>query len=276
VIGLVLFGVAIGVMSALLPLFRLHREEPTERAAPTVAPRRAGSRLRLPLVAFLLATLLLAFADHDLRAYASFADGSGAPTVTTFMAQSPTAGDPSRIVKVQTYPWAKEYFGAHSDFSRWALVRPQQNVNWVDVVRTDDKGSLDAYNLQNCFLFHNYNISTSRRIDLGNGVTGLLLNYADSQTKGRWATVSWAWPVRYKGSTYFERISITSALQPGSTAAPDARPGDGLRSTVITVWNGLGSSKFNSVPEKQYLGTDAQLQAQASRLVESTLRRNAG
>ena len=277
VIGLVLFGIAIAVMSALVGVFRLTREQPpaTPAPAPAPAPRTLSSwsRLRFPVVAFVAATLLIAFADHDLQAYASFADGSGGPTVGVF---APSPADAQRVVKVQTYPWATEYFGAHSDFSRWALLRPGQNVAWADVVRTDDKGSLDAYNLQNCFLFHNYDIRTSRQVDLGNGVTGLLLNYSDAQTRSRWATISWAWPVHYKGETYFERVALTSALVAGSSAQPDFRPGDGLRSTMLAAWNGLGSSKFNSVPEKAYLGTDRQLQADAATLVDSTLKRSGG
>ena len=281
VIGLVLFGIAIGTMSALVGVFGLGRPRsavagpvPAEPATKRIATG-SWARLRLPLMAFVAATLVLTFADHDLRAYASFADGSGAPTVGVFGGLPVSANGP-RVVKVQTYPWATEYFGAHSDFSRWALVRPRQNVAWVDVVRTDDKGSLDAYNLQNCFLFHNYDIRTSRQIDLGNGVTGLLLNYSDSQTNSRWATVSWAWPVRYKGDTYFERIAMTSALVPGAATAPDFRPGDNLRATVLAAWNGLGSSKFNAAPEKIYVGTDTALQADAARLVDSTLKRSGG
>ena len=284
VIGLVLFGVAVAIMSSVIGLFRLRRDNLVRAAPPrrvdpptaTSAPAgRLGNRIPVPVVAFVAATLLIAFADSDLRAYASFADGSGGPTVGIFGSGGPGTGS-NRVIKVQTYPWATEYFGPHSDFSRWALVRPQQNVAWVDVVRTDDKGSLDAYNLQNCFLFHNYDIRTSRQVDLGNGVTGLLLNYSDAQTHSRWATVSWAWPVHFQKETYFERVAVTSALVAGSSATPNFRPGDGLRSTMLAAWNGLGSSKFNAVPEKAFVATDARLQADAARLVTSALKRSGG
>jgi len=276
VIGLVLFSGAVTLMMLALPWFRLEWGTGTPRAA-AAGSGQAARPLRIrrvPLVLFALVTLVLTAADQDLRAYASFADGTGAPTVTAF--GSVAAGTGARLYKVATYPWATQYFGANSDFSRWSVVTPGEYLMWADVVRTDDRGSLDAYNLTNCFLFHNYDITTSRRVDLGNGVTGLLLNYSDPSTRQRWATVSWAWPVRYKATTYYERVALTSSLVVGSQALPDVRPGDGMRTVMLDVWNALGSSKFSSVPDKAFRPADDRLQDAATGLVAATLKKGGG
>ena len=278
VIGLCLFALATVIMVSALPLFRLQLSDPwpatrTKVAASLNRPRR-GFRWFLPFAVFYVLTLLLSYADHDLRAYAAFADGTGAPTVEAF-GTNPGQASTGYVQHVATYGWATQYFGPNSDFSRWAVSRPNSGgVVWADVVRTDDRGTLDAYNLQNCFLFHNYFISTSRRIDLGNGVTGLLLNYSDPGTKSRWATVSWAWPINYKGETYYERVALTSDLSASGNKQPDpARPGDGLRQAVISIWNDLGSSTLPAAVQTKYVAADDSLQLVAASLVSNTVHR---
>jgi exosortase/archaeosortase family protein len=277
VIGLVLFAIAVAVMLLVMPWFRLQPQGPAGAVIARAQDRPAAQRLRLSrrtivaVVAGLVLTVATAAADHDLRAYAAFIDGTGAPTVAPFGAARVTAG--RNVFPVASYPWAKQYFGANSTFERFEVYRPgSAGIAWADVVRTDDRGSLDAYNLQNCFLFHNYNISTTRRFDLGDGVTGLLLNYADPTTHRKWATVSWAWPVRYHGGTYYERIALTSDLNSRTGGAgPDVRPGDGLRAGVIGIWNNLEGAAVNPSAEKEFRAADANLQALAASLVASTV-----
>jgi hypothetical protein len=139
-------------------------------------------------------------------------------------------------------------------------------VVYADVVRTDDKGSLDAYNLQNCFLFHNYNIATSQRVDVGNGVTALLLNYDDPSTKARWATVSWAWPVDNKGGTYYERIALTSSLFTSGGDA-DVSPSGGLDGFLVGVFNLLNGSHDDPKLASLYKNADAALKSVAASLI---------
>jgi hypothetical protein len=237
------------------------------------------SQVRRRTVALLVAFAVLigasAFADHDLLAYAAFIDGTGSPTVSQFAATGANAKG-QRIYPIASYPWAKQYFGANSSFDRFMIssANGQGGAVWADVVRTDDRGSLDAYNLENCFLFHNYSIKTARRVDIGGGVTGLLLNYSDPTTKQRWATVSWAWPIRYKGSIYYERVALTSDLNARATgSAPDFRPGDGLRAAVINLWNGLESQKADAKSEKDFALADTYLRQVATRLVSDTVSR---
>jgi hypothetical protein len=140
----------------------------------------------------------------------------------------------------------------------------------MDVVRTDDRGSLEAYNLQSCFLFHNYVLHTARRIDVGHGVTALLINYSDPDTKAEWATVSWAWPVLHDQQTSYERVTLTADLhRDGGRSAPNPEPSSGVRSVVLSIVNSFGGDKSGS--DAAYHAADRALQGVASSLVATTV-----
>ena len=275
VIGLILFTVATLIMMLLIRRFGLSFREPVAAGTPAgPAAARLWTRRRIAGVAVFAASVLFLFAaDSQLAPYAAFADGSGVARVAAF----PSATLPSTWLTshVDSYPWAKQYFGDNSSFDRYMVTSEGHGVVYADVVRTSDRSALDAYNLQNCFLFHNYNISTSRRIDLGNGVTGLLLNYADPATKARWSTVSWAWPVLYKGATYYERIALTSSLFAGtSSGGPDVQPsGDGLRGIFLDLVNTVtGGGKQDASVDAVFSKADTNLEDVATSLVAGTIR----
>lgn len=276
VIGLVLFSVATTVMLTLLGRFGLTVREPVQAvpSVPEMAVLRHWTRRRAASLGAGVAVVAFLFAaDAQLAPYAAFADGSGVATVAAF--PSSTLSKDWVTSFVATYPWAKQYFGENSTFDRYMVTSARGGPLYADVVRTDDRSSLDAYNLQNCFLFHDYNISTSRRIDLGNGVTGLLLNYTDPATRARWATVSWAWPVQFKDKTYYERIALTSSLYGGAAGAgPDVQPnGDGLRGFFLDVVNTItGGGKQDSTVDALFTKADGNLESVGTSLVAGTIK----
>ena len=218
-------------------------------------------------------------ANHGLAPFAAFQDGTGSPTVRPFSTASAPAG--WTVAFQAEYPWATQYFGPNATYTRYivearlpggsasngvATFAAPANLVYADVVRTDDKGSLDAYNLQNCFLFHNYNIATSQRIDVGNGVTALLLNYDDPATKARWATVSWAWPVDNKGATYYERVALTSSLLVSGPDA-DVSPSGGVNGFFVNVLNLLNGSHDDPKLATLYKNADGALKSAAASLI---------
>jgi exosortase/archaeosortase family protein len=292
VIGLVLFTLVIAAMMRLLPLFGL-RPRPdvvvsgrsrqlTPTAARATVTRR---RRRLAIGAMTALAVLGGLLNQGLAPYAAFQDGTGSPSVVPFSNTSAPAG--MLVNYYQEYPWAKQYFGANSTFTRYYVSgapstskRPktstagfvEANLVYADVVRTDDKGSLDAYNLQNCFLFHNYSITTSQRVDIGSGVTALLLNYAaPGNPPQRWASVSWAWPVDYKGQTYFERVTLTSSLTNGGADA-DVSPSGGFQGLLVNFLNLLNGSHDDPKLDAKYNSADTVLRADAAALVSHAVR----
>ncbi|MBJ7608222.1 MAG: exosortase/archaeosortase family protein [Candidatus Dormibacteraeota bacterium] len=294
VIGLILFTVVVALMMRLLPLFGLQPRadvvaSPTSRRTAGAAARPLPSVRRRQVVVGAMATLavLVGLTDHALGPYAAFQDGTGSPRVQPFSMASAPAG--WRISYEADYPWATQYFGANSSFTRFLVqgapkpaATPQsgqpattavsQSIVYADVVRTDDRGSLDAYNLQNCFLFHNYNIVASQRVDVGNGVTALLLNYTDPATQASWATVSWAWPVENKGTTYYERVALTSSLFTAGDA--DVSPNAGLHGMVVGFLNLLNGSHDDPKTNALYKNADTSLQGEAADLVRFAVNRH--
>jgi exosortase/archaeosortase family protein len=284
VIGLVLFTVVIAVMMWLLPVFRLHLRAPVTAAmrsrtvSAATAALRSPRRRRLTIAVMAALAVLVGVANHGLAPFAAFQDGTGSPTVRPFSTSSGPAG--WTVTYQAEYPWATQYFGTNSTFTRFIVSAGSPgghgilattsalttSLVYADVVRTDDRGSLDAYNLQNCFRFHNYNIATSERIDVGNGVTALLLNYDDPSTKARWATVSWAWPVDYRGTTYYERVALTSNLLL-SGADADVSPSGGFNGFFVGVLNLLNGSHDDPKLDALYKNADAALRADAGSLI---------
>jgi hypothetical protein len=147
-------------------------------------------------------------------------------------------------------------------------------VLWADVVTTPDDSALQTYTIENCFLFHNYDIIQSRTLALGHGVTGVLLNYSDPASHGRWATLSWTWPVRLGGTTAYERIELTSDLVSGSNKMPDLRPASApIESLVLGVENffGASSTRVGETSPRLYRGADAALASFGVAFVGTTI-----
>jgi exosortase/archaeosortase family protein len=276
-IGLVLFAVALGIMLLIAPLFGLHLSlSSTPRSStPASGPARVRSlgRARMPLAAgIMVAAILTVFAERDLGSYATFIDGTGAPTVKAFnLGNQVPAG--LKLSYFTTYGWAQQYFGSNSKFDRYVLDYGDTSHReaWMDIVRTDDRGALEAYNLQSCFLFHNYQLHSTQRIDVGHGVTALLLNYSDPETKAEWATVSWAWPVLYDQQTSYERITLTADLhRNGATAAPNPEPTTGVRGAVLSILNSFGGAPASG-SDAAFHTADRALEGVANSLVSATL-----
>ncbi|MGC1184726.1 MAG: archaeosortase/exosortase family protein [Candidatus Dormiibacterota bacterium] len=274
-IGLFLFGVGLAGMVWLLPAFGLAhraRHSGSVPAAPGEAPTRppfgAGlSRRRLTtrLAVALVVLGLFVAGDQTLGLYAGFANGQGAPTVAA-MGTSSRVPPGWSVSLLATYPWGDEYFGAGSSYVRYQLSNPASSIGepvlWADVVTTPDVNALQTYTIENCFLFHNYDIISSRTLALSHGVTAVLLNYSDPASHGRWATLSWTWPVRLGGTTAYERIELTADLMPGSAKVPDLRPVSApIESLVLGVENffGAAGSRTRDQIAAQYRGADAAL-----------------
>jgi exosortase/archaeosortase family protein len=223
VIGLVIFTIVVGLMALLTKPFGLRTPEDLPAQKPSRPARALSWRVRALITATLSAfSILVGIADASLAPYAAFADGTGAPTVARFTTSAAPAS--WSVSHVADYPWAAQYFGKSSTFERFAVRDNRAHFVYADVVRTKSRSALAAYNVQNCFLFHRYKVTSNERTDLGNGVTGLLLSYTVDGTGAKWSTASWAWPVRYNGQTYYERILLTASTAALTSAAPSAAP----------------------------------------------------
>jgi exosortase/archaeosortase family protein len=304
VVGLVLFGLGVAAMLWLLPAFGLSRTaglgrmarapavEPGSRAPGDPAPgvgwpspralvRGPSLRRASKVVTVLLGLGLFLAADQSLGVYARFANGSGSPTVAA-MTASTSVPNGWQLGLLASYPWGTEYFGPGSSYVRYQLVHAGgisgDSVLWADVVTTSDHSALLTYSVENCFLFHNYHIVSARTVDLGHGVTALLLNYSDPAVHGRWATVTWTWPVTVAGTSSYERIELTSPLVSGQQVVPNLQPSGGaVRNVVVAVENffNSGSSPRPTAQNRAFRGADAALESFGARFVAQAVDRPA-
>jgi len=273
VIGLVLFVAVIAVGLALLPLFHLRtgvERDPPSANPPTPRPELpSGRRLltKAPTI-FVLAVMLTvtAAADRSLAAYASWMSTDGIASAQPFGADTLPRG--WELHHVANYPWGVQYFGAGSSFNRFVLVADEQTVV-ADVVSTTDAARLSAYNLQSCFLFHNDQVRTLVRVDLGHGVTGQLIDYYDRASGKQWASVSWIWPVRYRGGTSYERVALSSDLVRGSAAAPRLD----FSSSGLAAWLLTYSQQLVGAPtanDRTFDAVNARMKGVAAALIAAT------
>jgi hypothetical protein len=219
-----------------------------------------------------LVTGALALVDGGLQPYAAFGNVSGSATVQAF---NKTASVPAgwRVTPTANWLFATEYFGPGSTWVRYRIMPAHsKNALYADVVLTFNKASLDTYNVVNSVLFRNYAIRTWQRIDLGDGVYGLVLNYSDPASHRMWASVSWVWPVLNQGLTYYERIVLTSPSVTGVGRAAGAQLAGGVHDVFLTLLNDVSGGRSDPSIQAVYHNTDAALEATAEILVRQAVQ----
>jgi hypothetical protein len=115
---------------------------------------------------------------------------------------------------------AQQFFGATAVWER-AVYRPtamadissSRNV-YVDVLTTDDPGSLAAYGLEACYTFHGYHIASVSDVDVGAGVSAQIIDYFNPRQQISWSALWWEWPYEEDGTTRYERIVVFMADGP--------------------------------------------------------------
>jgi exosortase/archaeosortase family protein len=188
-IGVALLGLSTSVGLALTKVFGLRlqiapRTELTER---TIAPPRL-----LDAGAVVLAAALIAVPAARASTRYDLMSGMSRRPVAD-LAQS--VGTLSGAIALDDVPWASQFFGATSRWSRWLRFDPTDaalpaRATGIDVTWTRDPVQLDQYGLAACFGFHDYRILDHRVVPLAGGRRGELLVYADPETGERVTVLS--------------------------------------------------------------------------------------
>jgi hypothetical protein len=127
---------------------------------------------------------------------------------------------------------AKQFFGDQASWAR-VMYAPTRSASlqsshplYVDVIDTDDAGSLAAYTIADCYQFHHYRIDAELSADIGAGVQAEVVTYFDPKDRSDWSAVWWEWPKEFDGGVRYERIvmfipnSNAVAFQGFDPAAP--------------------------------------------------------
>lgn len=244
-VGLVTFNIGIIVMLMFLRPFGLRISGLPKRRAKSspgadAAPQPVSRRLAVPTATLALTVVaalgvVLSVTNTKLKSYDLVSNALGSPKLASFASNpaKPAGWSPYRSA---TYTWAKPYFGETSLWHRYTYARVQAQPTGLesqlpitaDVIQTSNLRSFSAYGVEACYKFHGYKLRDVAQVDLGNGVSGQALSYANAKAKQDWTVVYWIWPVRggLEGdSTRYERVVLylrnTGASAIAAPAAAD-------------------------------------------------------
>jgi exosortase/archaeosortase family protein len=250
-VGLLTFNIGVFVMvlvSGRFGLLPFRREGPSRAQAIRSAVPTLGWVLPILVVVALIGGVF----DHGLTRYDPIASSVGAPRLGTF-AQVSTQPDGFYAEPVDTIDAGRRFFGEDSSWIRYSFVGdgPEGLSSDVpvlaDVVSTSNLQSFSDFGLEACYRFHGFDMGSVRRVDLGHGVVGTVLNWQQPDNGLRWTTVYWVWAVRDGHSTSYERVVLLlNDVDGARIVAPEVTPeeagGFGLRADELVRGASAGGS----------------------------------
>jgi exosortase/archaeosortase family protein len=224
-VGLAFFCLGVLVMIVLMSRFQLTMAVPSvsidHRAPrPRTPPAHAGPpAVRRGTVALAIVALLgavVAVSDAQLSRYELLAQNLGPPRVgISTLAATPVRG--WSLFAVASYPGAQLYFGGESTWLRYTYrALPGTDTRGLtslvpltlDVISTPDLGSFETYSVQDCYHFHDYQVSGLSSASLGGGVVATTAVYQVAPHQA-WGVVYWEWPVTTSSGEVYQRIVLT-------------------------------------------------------------------
>jgi exosortase/archaeosortase family protein len=235
VAGIIVFGLGALAMLGIAPLFGLRIPEAPRRdpaagdTQASVQPRRVrsaarGIRVAAPMAVGLGLAGVLAMPNAGFAHYDSLVDAFGHPTLGTIDPNTVTVAG-WQAAPSTSFDQATSYFGAHATwervaFSSTASSTTQPSSVYLDVIRTDDSGSLASYGVEACYNFHGFDQVSSSSTDVGAGVEAKVASYRSPVEATDWSILWWEWPYDAGGQTRYERLVLLAPLdasgQPGS------------------------------------------------------------
>lgn len=130
-------------------------------------------------------------------------------------------------VPLEEVPWAPQWFGAGSSWTRFALLGEDAGAArlGLDVVTTSSLEPLGEYGVVECYRFHGYEVRHPRPVAVAPGVTAEVVRWDDPGRGERWVTVAWIWPLADDG---YERTVLLGRLDGPATDAEVAEVEDRL------------------------------------------------
>jgi exosortase/archaeosortase family protein len=240
------------------------------------ARRPRGSRALLALVGLLLAlSATMAFADAGLADYRPVISSSTELTRMSDFArvQPQPAGWKMRYVSSQG--WAPLYFGGGALWIRYQYSGPHGLAAFADVVDTPDRGALATYGVENCYLYHQWQIEYLQRLDLGHGVSGVLLDYYNPDLHASWSTVYWEWPVLRDSSLVYERVVLIVTPRDIQAPQPHVTSTNFIRQSVFNLYAAV-SGYIEGPQTARFQQTNRLLEGLAVHVVDSMARSASG
>ncbi len=254
VAGLFTFNIAVLIMvlqahrfGLSLPVF----SGPSRTRAVLAAVPTAGRAMLGIVVIALFGSVF----NHNLTAYDPISSSVGNPRVGKFSQVSlrPTG---FRGERVGTFENGKRFFGEDSSWVRYqyaALGTSQLGSDvpvLADVINTGKLQAFSDFGIEACYRFHGYSTEGVKRVDLGNGVVGTVLNWADPDGLA-WTTVYWLWAVREGSGLRYERVVLLLNDSNSARVASPPLEDSIARQVGIRADEAVRGSETGDVTERQ-------------------------
>jgi exosortase/archaeosortase family protein len=271
VAGIFVFGVGALAMLWTAPLFGLGIPEPPLRNAVPVPARatkkqpvaRTSSRrfrIAAPMVAGLTLAVLLAVPDASFAHYDSLVDAFGGPTLGAIDPGGLTVSG-WQPAPSTSFDQATSYFGAHATWERVAFSSDAASpagptTVYLDVIRTDDAGSLASYGVESCYNFHGFAQVSNLSSDVGAGVQAKVASFRSPIAATDWSILWWEWPYNAGGQTRYERLVLLAPLDSTSQSGGTTTATFNLaESTIQSLARSIVSAGMNDPAQVSTQGT---------------------
>jgi exosortase/archaeosortase family protein len=200
---------------------------PAEGSVPDARRSGATRRPAYSVAVALALGLMLAVPNAGFAHYDSLVDAFGTPTLGAI--------DPSTVAvpgwsssPPVGFAQATQYFGSNGTWDRLAFSAKSPSSDglssvYLDVIRTDDSGSLASYGIEACYNFHGFTQVSNQTADVGAGVDAKMASFRSPDGGTDWSILWWEWPYNAGGQTRFERlvllIPLNEADQPGGSTS---------------------------------------------------------
>ena len=161
--------------------------------------------------------------DASFAHYDSLVDAFGQPTLGTIDPNAVTVAGWDAAPST-SFDQATSYFGQHATWERVAFSSTDTTTSgpssvYLDVIRTDDAGSLASYGVEACYNFHGYSQVSTGSANVGAGVEAKVASFRSPVAGTDWSILWWEWPYNAGGQTRYERLVLLAPLdavdQPG-------------------------------------------------------------
>jgi exosortase/archaeosortase family protein len=262
VAGIIVFGIGGLAMLGIAPLFGLRIPQPPRTEAistpsrpisdpPSVRHSARHLRVATPMAVGLTIAILLAVPDASFVHYDSLVDAFGSPTLGAI--------DPTAVTVVgwqsapsSSFDQATSYFGARATWQRVPFSTTTPTASgvpssvYLDVIRTDDAGSLSAYGVEACYNFHGYSQVLGGSSDVGAGVQASVASFRSPISGTDWSILWWEWPFNAGGQTRYERLVLLAPLNPtGQSSDTPAASFQTAQATLESLARSIVSAGMN-------------------------------
>ncbi len=195
---------------------------------------------------------VIAVADAGMNHFELLSQDLGQPRIQSFTITDAVVPGWS-LSRVASYPWARLYFGANSEWDRYtyaaddsaqrtstASLSPVLSPVTLDVISSSSLTGFNTYGMEASYHLHDDFLRDASSVDLGGGLVGHVVSY-DMHDAGEWTAVYWVWPVGGGAGAQYQRVVLNKTTGESHAATEVALVGFARQIvTAAAAWQTSG------------------------------------